>query len=154
MIPNHTQQWSPNGLKIMHPTCTSVLMYCGVKEKGFESQVNSSGGSDYCFEKRNETAQKKSMRKLPETKSKARKAWEKIFDLGFYYVVPRRQMVAIGCVQRLNPGHHGQASPGQVSSPGNGGLKGCTPKSARRRACDQFFPGPIMALKPLNIDHA
>lgn len=77
MIPNHTQQWSPNGIKIMHPTCTSVLIYCGVKEKGFESQVNSSGGSDYCFEKRNETAQKKGMRKLPETKSKARKVWRR-----------------------------------------------------------------------------
>ena len=50
------------------------------------------------------TAQKKGMLKLPKTKSQVRKAWERIFDLGFHYMVPRWQMVVIRCLPRLGLG--------------------------------------------------
>lgn len=83
MIPNHTQQWSSSGIKIMHPTCACVLIYCGVKEKGFESQVNGQEGATTTLRREMKTAQKKGMLKLPKMKSKARKVWKKIFDLGF-----------------------------------------------------------------------
>lgn len=41
---------------------------------------------------------KKGLSKLPKMKSKVRKMWERISDLGFHDTAPRRQTVATGCM--------------------------------------------------------
>lgn len=56
------------------------------------------------------TAQEKGMLKLPKIKSKMKKG-KIVFNLGFYYIDPRWQVAATGCLQRLDPGHHGRVSP-------------------------------------------
>lgn len=53
------------------------------------------------------TAQEKGMLKLPKMKSKTQKVpWERIFDLG-PIAWPLDGRWLLGCLQRLNPGHHG-----------------------------------------------
>ena len=52
-------------------------------------------------------AQEKGMLKLPKMKSKMKKVGKIICDLGFHSMDSSWQVVATGCLQRLDTGHEG-----------------------------------------------
>lgn len=142
MTPTHSQKWCPSDIKITHThtPCTGVLIHPGVKWKVlcFRSVA---GKDDCCFLRRKmKTSQEKGRLKLPKMKSKMKKAGKITFGLGFHDMDPRRQLAALGCLQRLNPGHQGWVSHGQVGGDRNGPPGGCLATTARGRAHDQLFP--------------